>query len=366
MKKIKITESELVSIIKKVINSEELLREQINTNNYRQKIPQDNTYVNRKKIVLAPELNHIQYPELKTCHTEAKKEVLVAQDYWKKWLDDPNTKQRWRNVWCAGRFKNDNVCKNQNNIFSDYSKYLNSDLKIATYGGRSKSPKPITIAWVMSDQQDKVYVNCDLYMKKNQNERVETMIHEVQHTLSFIHQMSPQAMLDDTFRNYKLNLQTDNRSWYKKMRDYFFGAEKPKVEKVGLHRSYVDAEKLKSSKANLNRQFGNVSDYISSIWESSLDWYFDTHKDDLHYACKWTEKLSNIQAIRRNLGLKSGEDITRKHLEPYIYRSKRNTDVFWYLMCWVLNGYPDLDSWLATTNSFVRNSTNKGIGSNVS
>ena len=81
-------------------------------------------------------------------------------------------------------------------------------------------------------------------------------------------------------------------------------------------------------------------------------------KEDPGYSCRTTEKMSNIMAIRKYFNLKPGGNITKEMLKPYIDKDKYQTDIYWVLSCWALNGFPDINIMLSKINNLAYQDNN--------
>jgi hypothetical protein len=99
------------------------------------------------------------------------------------------------------------------------------------------------------------------------------------------------------------------------------------------------------------------------------DWYIqaqnETKDDDPEYVCRETEKMSNIISVRNLLGIKPGQNITTDQLKPYIEQKKSHTDVDWILLCWALNGFEDLNNFLYKLNNLAQKEFEKTNSNNI-
>jgi hypothetical protein len=75
--------------------------------------------------------------------------------------------------------------------------------------------------------------------------------------------------------------------------------------------------------------------------------------------------MSNITSIRKTLGVKPGQNITKEMVLPYIKGEKNHTDVSWVLYCWALKGFPDLNGMLNKINDLAYQKTNQNNNSNT-
>jgi transposase-like protein len=99
------------------------------------------------------------------------------------------------------------------------------------------------------------------------------------------------------------------------------------------------------------------------------DWYIqaqnETKDDDPEYVCRETEKMSNIFSVRNLLAIKPGQNITTDQLKPYIEQKKSHTDVDWILLCWALNGFEDLNKFLYKLNNLAQKEFEKTNSNNI-
>ena len=63
-------------------------------------------------------------------------------------------------------------------------------------------------------------------------------------------------------------------------------------------------------------------------------------------------------AIRKYFNLKPGGNITKEMLNPYINKDKSQTDIYWVLSCWALNGFPDINIMLSKINNLAYQENN--------
>jgi len=78
--------------------------------------------------------------------------------------------------------------------------------------------------------------------------------------------------------------------------------------------------------------------------------------DDPGYACRSTEKGSNIASIRKILKIRPSDGITVQMLKPYILDQVDDGDtgdITWLLVCWVQKGFVSLKSFVAEFNELA-------------
>ena len=77
------------------------------------------------------------------------------------------------------------------------------------------------------------------------------------------------------------------------------------------------------------------------------------------------EKMSNIMAIRKHFNLKPGGNITKEMLIPYIEGDKNDTNIYWVLSCWALNGFPDINIMLNKINQLAYQDTKQNNNTRI-
>ena len=127
-----------------------------------------------------------------------------------------------------------------------------------------------------------------------------------------------------------------------------------------------------SSQNNIESSFTNIES-VAKTYNINFDnlyyWWLISAKVDEEetpgYSCRTTEKMSNIMAIRKHFNLKPGGNITKEMLKPYINRDKHQTDIFWVLCCWALNGFPDINIMLNKINQLAYQDTKQNNNTRI-
>ena len=74
-------------------------------------------------------------------------------------------------------------------------------------------------------------------------------------------------------------------------------------------------------------------------------------------------------AIRKYFNLKPGGNITKEMLKPYIEGDtglmKNQTDISWLLLCWALNGFPDINIMLNKINQLAYQDTKQNNNTRI-
>ena len=267
-----------------------------------------------------------------------------AQDYWRKWLSVPITKQKFRTNWNA-QLKNEKQLfpsmidgKKVDDIFEEYIDCIDN-LKLVFYdntmshppGGNIRTDKN-AYAFVNKKTPENIYVNCSL----NDDDPLGTLIHEIQHLLYNIKPLNPSITIQNAFL-------------------------KPGDKKLSIKDDLIGA-----SKKNINnsKDLINASQSLGVKEITLIKWLLqveleNTYTNDPGYMCRETEKASNIQAVRHLLHIKPGQNITPQMLKPYINGEKYHTDITWLLLCWASKGFKDINLFLSDLNKLAYQETNQ-------
>jgi hypothetical protein len=298
------------------------------------KITYDTNFKNNKKSIRVNS-------DCKSKYTPLLKQ---AQDYWIKWLSSPITKQKFRKNWNV-QPKYDTVDgKKVDDIFKEYFDCIDS-LKLVFYDNTMIHPPGVSTinvdnhkddyAFVTKKTPENVYVNCSL----NDDEKLDTLIHEIQHLLYNIKPLNPSIDISNVFL---------------KPGDKRMGPEdvlktsKNNNQSIDIFNNIEDIE--------INGKILNLQAYDIATWGIRADNKIKTrikNNGDPGYICRETEKASNIQTIRNLFGIKPGQNITPEMLKPYIKGEKYHTDVSWLLLCWASNGFKDIRLFLADINKLA-------------
>ena len=270
-----------------------------------------------------------------------------AQDYWRKWLSNPITKQKFRTNWNV-QLKNEKQLfpsmidgKKVDDIFEEYIDCINnlklvfydntmSHMPNAAWVGSNIRTDKLAFAFVNKNTPENIYVNCSL----TDDDPLGTLIHEIQHLLYYIKPLNPSITIQNAFL-------------------------KPGDKKLSIKDALIG-----TSKKNIN----NSKDLINAaqslgVEEYTLDGWLESFKKentlDPGYICRETEKASNIQSVRHLLNIKPGQNITPQMLKPYINGEKHHTDIYWILLCWASKGFKDINLFLSDLNKLAYQETNQ-------
>jgi hypothetical protein len=260
-----------------------------------------------------------------------------AQDYWRKWLSNPITKQKFRTNWNV-QPKTDTVDgKKVDDIFEEYFDCIDN-LKLVFYDNTMIHPPGVSeidvnnsknaYAFVTQTTPENIYVNCSL----EDETPLGTLIHEIQHLLYDIKPLNPSITIGNVFLKP--------------------GNKKLKIKDIlGDFESYLknNAQHL----TNIASSLGVNVDKLNS-WERVSK---NASPEDPGYVCRETEKASNIQSVRHLLNIKPGQNITPQMLKPYINGEKNDTNIDWLLMCWASKGFKDINLFLSDLNKLAYQET---------
>ena len=260
-----------------------------------------------------------------------------AQDYWRKWLSNPITKQKFRTNWNV-QPKTDTVDgKKVDDIFEEYFDCIDN-LKLVFYDNTMIHPPGVSeidvnnsknaYAFVTQTTPENIYVNCSLEDKTP----LGTLIHEIQHLLYDIKPLNPSITIGNVFIKP--------------------GDKKLKIKDIlGDFESY-----LKSNAQHLTNIASSLGVDVNKLntweWKSK-----NASPEDPGYVCRETEKASNIQSVRHLLNIKPGQNITPQMLKPYINGEKNDINIHWLLMCWASKGFKDINLLLSDLNKLAYQET---------
>jgi hypothetical protein len=282
------------------------------------KTPQPKTYTPNKYLQQVP----------KACSSKWQSQLEKSKNYWIQWLSNPITKTKFLNNW--KKVEKNMTLVEVGNIFKKYIDSLKV-LKLYYFDSKLIPDNADAFAFVNRYEPEKIFVNCS----QNDPDPYGTLIHEMQHMLYNIKPLNPEVQIGNVF--------VDSNT------------------KKSTIKTFFDIYKTKNLQS---RELSNI-DIISKnlgVAPSMLDYFLNVakykEKEDPGYVCEETEKMSNITAIRKTLGVKPGQNITKEMVLPYIKGEKDHTDVSWMLACWALKGFPDLNGMLNKINDLAYQNTN--------
>jgi hypothetical protein len=289
------------------------------------------SYVNKtpiKSLQLVP----------KACSSKWQPQLEKAKNYWIQWLSSPITKNKFLNNW--KKVEKNMTSAEVGNIFKKYIDSLRV-LKLYYFDSKLIPKESNSYAFVNRSEPDKIFVNCS----QNDPDPYGTLIHEIQHMLYDIKPLNPEVQIANVFVN-----SNTKKSTIETFFDFFKTSNQQSNQSMELRNIEINSKKI-----------GVPFESLQHILSNSK--YHEKRKPG--YACRETEKMSNIMSVRNLFGVKSGQNITKEMLLPYIKGEKNNDDVSWVLACWALRGFPDLSEMLNKINDLAYQNTNQNNNSNT-
>ena len=293
------------------------------------------SYVNKtpiKSLQLVP----------KECSSKWQPQLEKAKNYWIQWLSSPITKNKFLNNW--KKVEKNMTSAEVGNIFKKYIDSLRV-LKLYYFDSKLIPKESNSYAFVNRSEPDKIFVNCS----KNDEDPYGTLIHEIQHLLYYIKPLNPNVQIGDVFVDSNTKKSTPKTFFDSKQKTFFYDYEEAF--------NPIEIAKLNST----SNQIGVPSESLREI----LRYAKNKEKKKPGYVCRETEKMSNIMSVRNLFGVKSGQNITKEMVLPYIKGEKNHTDVDWILFCWALRGFSDLNGMLNKMNQLAYQKTNQNNNSNT-
>lgn len=267
---------------------------------------------------------------------ETKKEynnyLIKARKWWVDWLNDPITKSKIIKNYNANKKPNEPVATEQwlnKTLYPIYFKVLYS-LELRYHDPNKPDAK---FKFTFDDMDAIMFVKPNIPATIFINTRqiasdttpLENMIHEIQHLLYHKWPMNSTATVLKIFNN--------------------------KAENMITSQSILD-----SNLQSISKKY-QVGTDVLKWWE---DERARQEKERPGYISSPNEKLSNINAIRKLFNLKPGQPITVAMIKPYINGTKHNINVFWFLLGWASENFPDLQQLLNDINNLAQtNDANK-------
>jgi hypothetical protein len=289
------------------------------------------SYVNKtpiKSLQLVP----------KECSSKWQPQLEKAKNYWIQWLSSPITKNKFLNNW--KKVEKNMTSAEVGNIFKKYIDSLRV-LKLYYFDSKLIPKESNSYAFVNRSEPDKIFVNCS----QNDPDPYGTLIHEIQHMLYDIKPLNPEVQIANVFVN-----SNTKKSTIETFFDFFKTSNQQSNQSMELRNIEINSKKI-----------GVPFESLQHILSNSK--YHEKRKPG--YACRETEKMSNIMSVRNLFGVKSGQNITKEMLLPYIKGEKNNDDVSWVLACWALRGFPDLSEMLNKINDLAYQNANQNNNSNT-
>lgn len=264
------------------------------------------------KILPLSAAENVKKEKLKQCKAVYNKEKMAPIVNWyKKWFDNPTTKQKFAKIWSY-----DN--KKVESIFNEYKKILDQIPLEYTFSNKNNG------AWVDIQRFSNGYgipivFNCSV----DYSDPSQLLVHEIQHVLNDYHKLHP----------YKDNIFT----FYKGIFKDIFGQNE---ETTG--------EKNEDLKNVLEKEGFKLKDILTIM----LDYNYRIKNDLLHLENP-NELMSELYEVRKILNLKPEDQITKQMLIDSA------EDVTVFLSQWLYSKMT-LNDWLNKNNSYALNKFQQG------
>ena len=259
-----------------------------------------------------------------------------AKKYWIDWLSNPITKEKFIKNWSDKNYSSDDV----NNIFKNYLNSLNK-LKLFFYDNSTYTINDIYIgeteerayAFVINSSPNNIYINSSTGYENN--DKLGTMIHEIQHIIYHTHPLNPDFKVGELFVNKNT----------KKIEPFDFSNNFSTV--------YNGNHKINYSLSQNSIKTSKLYNVDNTILQNLLVNATEAEKKSPGYSCNENEKMSNISIIRKLFNIKPGQDITVEMLTPYIKGQKKNRNISWLLYCWALKDFSDISELVNKINQLA-------------
>lgn len=266
----------------------------------------------------------------KDCKSLWQKELPKAVKYWKDWLSNPVTKKKVKANWDAWYLSGEFSLAHFFPIYMD----VLDNLKLKFYNCKYSEidgtfADPTAFAFVQKGNNEFIYVNCS----KDDNDKLGSLIHEIQHIIYNIKPLNPEKKLSNIFVKPNSKKETTH------------SISNSLVSSKALTNSNFDKDVLNVAKSL------NTDPEIIDAWKKAVK--EQIQKGNKNYLCENTEKMSNIMSIRKLFNIKPGEKLTLQMLRPYIILDKHHTDIYWFLICWASKGFPNINKIIQKTNDLA-------------
>ena len=187
--------------------------------------------------------------------------------------------------------------------------------------------------------RDKMIINCS---NIEGQDVLATIIHEIQHLL---------------FDYFPLNPENKIQQIYSSKNTTLYDPFKRFDQVVNISSSGVSEDPDKMEGINMEN-LKIVSKKYNILEETLMNWYrtalIETRQGfQANYVCNETEKMSNIISLRKNLNLTPSKNFSYKDFLPFINKQKEDVDAKWLILCWSLNGFPDIEGWISRINQLA-------------
>jgi len=308
------------------------------------------------------------HPSIDRLKLENKWRSLLpkAIKFWRDWLAHPETQKKVYRNYLLEPMGKKNVLK----AFLSYEAML-QNLKLEFYD-KDDVLTPITKVPVTDGAKNAygfvrpfenlrtVYINCT----EPDPDAYGTLIHEIQHIIYHIKPLNPDMKIRNTFVSNNTVKATEKS--IKSSLDRVFTINKD----TGHYELRRPIPNMFGTEAEFKQMIQGAKSQ-NSFLETQDVVYWATRflglssGDSPTYICSETELGSVITRMKELFGLKPDTlEFPVKLLIPYIkldeieYKTKKNnTDIMWFLSCWVKKGFPNLENLLKQINQLAINKT---------
>lgn len=256
------------------------------------------------------------------CQKKVDSALGSATQKWKDWLNHPVTKQKFMSNHKIDQVKMDE-------IYSKYNKLL-KEIKIVSYDSKFEFPEyndPKLVetaknfgdaaAFVIPKYPETIFYNCDGFS----SDIFTNLSHEISHLLDYIFPKNP---LKNVKKLYGKN-KTSNKFNTKNFESF--------LTKINIS-DVIEKERIKN-------RFLKI---------------LTAEKSTINYYCDEIENIQGVQKLRDELGKQPGDNITTEEIIPFFTFKTENfdDDIKNLVACWVLKGFPDINSYLSNLNLFAK------------
>ena len=270
---------------------------------------------------------------MQSCKSSWTKSLPAAIKWWRDWLSDPITKKKFMSNYPNEPYITSRYYPEYFELLNKIKLHFYNDNTISVNNHANGPQFRKAIAYVVKPDGN-IYVNCSL-SSSYEEEIDEILTHEIQHMIYDIKPLNPADKISSSFG--KINSEKKSKEQIKRE----FLAEPLNKTKTKEYSPEIIAV---AKKYNLNPW------YLSNLQDRTRD---NRNPSDPGYICRATEKMSNIVAVRKALGIKPGQNITFDMIKPYITKQKTNNDVSFILFCWTERGFTDLNQMLQNINQLA-------------
>lgn len=259
-------------------------------------------------------------------------DLLKAKNWWKEQLNSVTAQRMAAVNNTTYQYINNTIFPKYKNFIDRIQYFFLSTNETGTnfsYGNSKNA-----WAWVFDNGKDtNIYINCANY--QTENDSVATLVHEIQHQLNGIYQMTPNINVSAVVTPYSRT-------------DVFFGWRNFIEPEGPISKEYIDSQYERVE----------ITNQIINHWKNEISGLSDRSKK---YACRETEQLSRIKSFQQRFNISSG-GFTVEFFLPYINGQKHDTEMWWFLCCWALSGFKPIEELVKDLNQNIA----KNISTNTS